>query len=347
MTYLMRCCRRGWPFVALWVFAAACRRSPAGPAGPRLYVTNEMGGDVAVVDAASHAVVSRIVVGKRPRGIRASPDGSTIYVALSGSPIGGPGVDEATLPPPDKRFDGIGVIDARQGRLVRTLPGGSDPEQFAVSRDGSRLFISNEDAGTLTVLDAAAGKILQTIKVGAEPEGADLTPDGRVVYITSEEDGTVTLIDTDSYKVLATIPLGPRPRSTAFLPDGSRAYVSAENDHAIYAIDNVKRALLQRIPLSGKTWKPMGMAASPDGRHIFVTTGRGGVLVMLDPATNTEVAAIAVGERPWGLAVSPDGKTVYTANGTSNDLSIVDVDSRTVTAKVATGNRPWGVAYVK
>jgi YVTN family beta-propeller protein len=115
---------------------AACSRAPAIPTGPRLFVTNEMGGDVAVVDLASRTVASRIPVGKRPRGIHTSADGNTVYVALSGSPMAGPGVDESKLPPADKRFDGIGVIDAKEGRLVRSLPGGSDPEEFAISADG-------------------------------------------------------------------------------------------------------------------------------------------------------------------------------------------------------------------
>src|SRR5437763_11632595 len=172
--------RSNLALLSIGLFAlSTCSRTPSAPAGPRLYVTNEMGGDVAVVDPASRAVVSRIPVGKRPRGIRPSPDGSTIYVALSGSPIGGPGMDESKLPPPDKRFDGIGVIDVRQGRLVRTLPGGSDPEQFAVTKDGKRLLISNEDAGTVTVIDTAAGTVVTTIKVGEEPEGVNLTPDDR------------------------------------------------------------------------------------------------------------------------------------------------------------------------
>jgi YVTN family beta-propeller protein len=322
--------------------AAACSRAPAVPTGPRLFVTNETGGDVAVVDLASRTVTSRIPVGKRPRGIQTSADGNTVYVALSGSPMAGPGVDESKLPPADKRFDGIGVIDAKQGRLLRTLPGGSDPEQFAVSADGSRLFISNEDAGTVTVLDVAAGKVVSTIKVGD-----NLTPDGRFIYVTSEEDGNVSVIDTASLTLAGTIPLGPRPRSTAFLPDGSRAYTSAENDHAIYVIDAVQRKLIERLPLSGPTWKPMGVATSPDGSRVFVTTGRGGALVVLDAKTNKEIAVIPVGDRPWGLAVSPDGRTVYTANGSSNDVSFVDVESRAVTARVQTGNRPWGVALVR
>jgi YVTN family beta-propeller protein len=326
---------------------AATPASAPPPSGPRLYVSNETGGDVAVVDIASRSVTARIQVGKRPRGVRVSPDGSTVYVALSGSPIAGPGVDESTLPPADKRFDGIGVIDVREGKLLRTLPSGSDPETFAITRDGKRMFISNEDAGTVTVLDIAAGKVIGTIKVGGEPEGVDLTPDGRYVYVTSEEDGNVAVIDTDTLAVAATIPVGPRPRSTGFLPDGSRAYVSAENDGSVYIIDNVKRALLRKLPLSGTGMKPMGVDASPDGKFVFVTTGRGRTLVILDAATGKEVGSVDVGDRPWGLAVAPDGRTVFTANGPSNDVSFVDVERRAVTARVPTGDRPWGVAVVR
>jgi YVTN family beta-propeller protein len=61
---------------------------PADPALPtpagRLYVTNENSGDLSVIDTATGRLIRRIVLGKRPRGIKASPDGSTLYIALSG-----------------------------------------------------------------------------------------------------------------------------------------------------------------------------------------------------------------------------------------------------------------------
>jgi YVTN family beta-propeller protein len=90
----------------------------------------------------------------------------------------------------------------------------------------------------------------------------------------------------------------------------------------------------------------MGMVAAPDGKHIFVTTGRGKSVVIVETATNKPIASVEVGERPWGIAVSDDGSTVFTANGPSNDVSIVDVASRTVKAKVTVGDRPWGVVFV-
>src|SRR5262245_20887199 len=168
--------------VAIVAFLVGCGRQPVMPAasGPRLFVSNEIGGTVSVIDIGTRKVVYTIDVGKRPRGIHSSADGRTVYVALSGSPIGGPNVDESKLPPPDRRFDGIGVIDAATGTLAKVLPSGPDPEQFDISKDGTRLFIANEDAGQATVLDIGSGQIVKQITVGGEPEGVNLSPDGQI-----------------------------------------------------------------------------------------------------------------------------------------------------------------------
>ena len=44
----------------------------AAPAGERLYVSDETGGNVVIVDPQAGQVVARIPVGKRPRGIQLS-----------------------------------------------------------------------------------------------------------------------------------------------------------------------------------------------------------------------------------------------------------------------------------
>src|SRR6202042_801277 len=118
---------------------------PVETSEPRLYVTNEVGGDMTVIDSGNYNVLATVPLGKRPRGIHASPDHKTIYVALSGSPIGGPNVDESTLPPADHSFDGIGVFDVATLKLVKVMKAGNDPENFDVSHDGTQLYISNED----------------------------------------------------------------------------------------------------------------------------------------------------------------------------------------------------------
>jgi YVTN family beta-propeller protein len=124
--------------------------------GVRLFVTNEMSGDLSEIDAATGTVARTAPLGKRPRGIRISPDQQSLYVALSGSPNAGPGVDPATLPPPDRSADGIGEVDAATLRIKRIIQAGADPEQLDISPDGTRLYGGSSSSAS-TARDAMAG----------------------------------------------------------------------------------------------------------------------------------------------------------------------------------------------
>ncbi len=321
--------------------------APQRPVGPLVYVTNEGSGNLSIIDALSQEVVTTVQLGKRPRGIRMTPDGKLLYIALSGSPPAPPGVDPKTLPPPDRSADGIGEVDTVTNRLVRIIHAGVDPEDLDISIDGSRIYVANEEHAQLSVVDVKSASIVATVPIGEEPEGVTIRPDGRIVYVTCEGDNAVFAIDTGTNKVLRRIEVGPRPRAVGFLPDGSRAYVSLENNGSVAVIDGLKHELVQTIELNGEGAtprpRPMGIAVRPDGSMVYVTTGSFGSLFLVDPVRNEAVASIAVGQRPWGLALTPDGRTVYTANGPSNDVSVVDVVTRQVIKKIRVGDRPWGV----
>ncbi len=326
-----------------------CSKPLHNPASTyRVYVTSEISGDLSIVDPASFTVISTVHLGKRPRGIHPSPDGRAIYIALSGSPPEGPGVDESTLPPPDKSADGIGVYDVAQDKLVRVMQGGSDPENFAVSHDGKTLYVSNEDASGISFVDVAQGKVTATIHTGDEPEGVAVTPGGKLIYSTSEDEGTLSVIDAEARKLLKTFKIGRRPRNIVFMPDGKHGYANAENDGAVDLFDAVTNEKQQAIQLGqpGQI-KPMGLALSLDASKLYVTTGRAGKLFVVDTATNQPAASLDVGKRPWGLALSPDGKAIFTANGPSNDITVIDAATQTVTRKITVPGGPWGVLTLK
>jgi YVTN family beta-propeller protein len=309
--------------------------------GYRVFISNEASGDLTIIDPDRMEALETVPLGKRARGIHASPDGKLIFVALTGSPFAPPGVDESTLPPPDKSADGIGIFDIAQNKVLRKAPGGSDPEQFAVGKDGT-LYVSNEDASGVSFVNPMQGTISTTIRTGEEPEGVTLSPDGKFVYVTSENNGTVTVVDVAAAKAVKTITVGRRPRSVSFLPDGSRAYVANENGGSLTVIDTAKLEAIHDIP-TGEGTKPMGQAMSRDGSRLYVSTGRGKKVIVLEPSTEKILASFEVGDRPWGVALSPDEKLLFTANGPSNDVSVVDVATHTVTKKIKVGERPWGV----
>ena len=327
--------------------------------GYQIFVSNEHSGTVTVINGTDFTVTDTITVGKRPRGIHASPDGKTVYIALSGTPIEPPPKLDANGNPifekghddddaeakSDKAADGMGIIDAVQKKFLRKIPVGSDPEQFALSKDGTRIYISNEDVRTATILDATTGKIVTFTPVSQEPEGVGVRPDGKIFYVTCETAGDVFAIGAETGKVVGQVVVHPRPRSIDFLPDGSRAFVPSESVGELNVIDSVNQTLLKVITLP-KGSRPQCVKVSPDGKKVYASTGRGGTVVVVDANTYEVLDTIKVGTRPWGITLSPDGKYLFSANGPSDDVSVVDLATDKEITRIKSPGSPWGVVVV-
>jgi YVTN family beta-propeller protein len=327
----------------------------------QVYVSNERSGDVTVIDGSDHKVLATIPVGKRPRGIHAGPDGKTVYVALSGTPIAAPPQLDSHGNPifqkrkdddddddvkSDKSADAIGVLDVAQRKLTGKILAGSDPEEFALSKDGKQLYVSNEDVKTASVIDIATGKVQHIVLVGQEPEGVATLPDGKHFYVTCESGGDIFVIDTVNFKPVAQFKVEPRPRSAAFLSTGGIGFIPSESVGKLNVIDTVHSVVSKVIELPEGS-RPMSVKLSPDEKTLYVSNGRGGTISVIDTHTYALLNTIKVGTRPWGIAVSPDGKILYSANGPSNDVSVVDLAANKEVARVKAGTSPWSVAIVQ
>jgi YVTN family beta-propeller protein len=326
----------------------------------QVYVSNERSGDVTVIDGGDFHVVATIPVGKRPRGIHASPDGKTIYVALSGLPIQPPPKLDAHGNPilkhggddddddeakADKSADGIGVVDVASGKLKGKISVGSDPEEFDLSKDGSRLYVSNEDVKSASVLNIATGHVEHIIPVGVEPEGVSTSPDGKSFYVTCEAGGEIFVIDTTRYVSTAQFKVALRPRSVAFVPGSSTGFIPSESVGQLNVIDTANPRVLKVIDLPPGS-RPMRVKVSHDGRRLYVSNGRAGTISVFDTHTFELLNTIKVGARPWGIEFSPDGRLLFSANGPSNDVSVVDLQTNKEVARVKAGGSPWGITVI-
>jgi YVTN family beta-propeller protein len=298
-----------------------------------------------VLDTKTSTVVETLAIGKRPRGLKLNADGSRLFVAVSGLPKCPPSVpdEECAKLERDLQADGIAVVDTATHKILKVLHAGSDPEQFALSRDGKRLFVANEDAATMSVVDVATGAVTQRVPVGREPEGVAVTPDGRWVLITNESDNSVSIIDTGTLKIVKSVQVGKRPRDIAFTPDGHAGYVTGEFDASVYRMSVPQGAPVERVLELRKEARPMGIVLDPKSRRLYVSTGRGGTVAVIDSVSNKLVSEVQVGTRPWGIALSQDGRWLYTANGPSDDVSVVDTSTLRVVRHIRAGRSPWGV----
>jgi YVTN family beta-propeller protein len=90
----------------------------------------------------------------------------------------------------------------------------------------------------------------------------------------------------------------------------------------------------------------MGTLWDARRRRLYVSTGRAGAVVLVDPEAGRVLKTIAVGKRPWGMGISPDARRLFVANGPSDDVSVIDLDEDKEVQRIKAGSGPWGIAIV-
>lgn len=309
---------------------AGCHR--ATPRVGTIYVSDEAANVIHVIDA-KLSEVTRIAVGRRPRGIVFSPDRHLLYVAIGN----------------DNRID---VVDLDHDRRVASLPSGPDPETIALSPDGKRIYVANEDDNLLSIVDVAARKLVGGVAVGGEPEGTAVSRDGKLVIQASETASIAHVIDATTEKVIDNLIVDTRPRYVAFTPDGGQFWVSSEVRATVSVFDTASRRRLGKIDFEAllpgqrspdEKLQAVAIAFSRAGDRAFVALGRGKLVAEVNPHTLALVRTFPVGWRAWNLALSPDEHHLYTANGLSGDVTAVDLVRNRAVGRVDVGGRPWGV----
>lgn len=93
------------------------------------------------------------------------------------------------------------------------------------------------------------------------------------------------------------------------------------------------------MPIRGHArWAALALAlvlllpAAANAQNAYITNLNDNTVSVIDTATNTVTATIAVGKAPYGVAVTPDGTKTYVTNSSdsSNGVSVIDTASNTV-----------------
>ena len=292
----------------------------------------------------------------------------SIPIALNGVPIG---TSFLTITPDGKRLYGLNSFGNRDLRLlevdipsksvVAAIPLGKSGNLFdiAITPDGTQIYVPIGNIGSgapisgspprVEVVDTVTNTVTSTILVGPNfgnnrfgPTVPAMTPDGSRVYVTHHGASVVRVIDTLTNTLVANVPTGlllSELIGIAITPDGTRAYAAHRGNQLTYVIDVDPTSLtfnsiITTVPRSfGGSFSTTGVAASPDGKHIYVTQTDASLVSVIDvdptsPTFHTEVGTIATSSSRLvaGLVVSLDNRFVLAASQNTNEIVILDTD---------------------
>jgi YVTN family beta-propeller protein len=172
------------------------------------------------------------------------------------------------------------VFDTNSGKLITRIPVEISPYQLVLSKDGSRLFVSNWSSKSVSVIDTASNKVIATIGVGANPNDMVLSADGRL-FVACSNDNTVHVIDTRSLRVLERLsttlsplaPEGSTPNALAIDPVRKLLFVANADNNAVAVMDIHSRARTAVAGFIPTGWYPSALAVTGGQLYVGATKG--------------------------------------------------------------------------
>ncbi len=273
--------------------------------GERVYVANQAGASVSVVDAASGEVLRTVDLtelgfdaNSRPHHTAVDPDGRHWYVSLIGGghvlrftaandPAGRAAFETPGLlavdPASDLLYVGrsmmavnppqrIGAIDRRSMSLEEIDVFFPRPHALVVDARRNRVVAASLVENRMALLDAASDDI---DLVGVEGPTHTfvqfaLSPDARYLVATAQLTGKLLVFDAQDARLIHELDVGTQPWHPVFSPDGRRVYFGAKDDDAVVVVDAETWTVAKRITAPGIA-EPHGSAVTADGRHLFVS----------------------------------------------------------------------------
>ena len=263
--------------------------------GANLYVANLDTGDISVIETAGLKEVKRLEAGRAPFGMALSSDGRFLYVS---NQLSSP-VPFRTAPAAE-----LTVIDTARRMVVgrRQLAGAAIAQNLAVSPDNRFVIVALEIPKNLLPETQVHQGWMATHGFAIAEAG----PEGRVAYLLLDE---ANLYYADPFGV-------------AFSRDGSRLYISSSgvntvsvlNADSIYRLlqagegkiginDDTLRKYARNLGISAEYVQariatennPKGVAASPDGRWVYVANRLSDSIQVIDCEKQWITASIQLG----------------------------------------------------
>jgi YVTN family beta-propeller protein len=196
----------------------------------RLFVSMPASNKVAVVDTNTWKVLANVETGARPVRVALQPDEKYLWV----------GTDDGTE-------SGVTVIDAATFKQVARVPTGAGHHELALSDDNRFAYVTNRDAGTLSVIGVRDFSRVGEVKTGQKAVAVAVSPLSKFVYVSDEAGGQIAVIDGPKAKLLTQIRAGAGLGAVRFALGGRYGFAANPAAGVVYVFDTSTNGLLHTL----------------------------------------------------------------------------------------------------
>ena len=226
------------------------------PGGREALATTEASQHLLRIDVARGKIVAEIALGAgKGHMVAVAGDGKSAYVTK---------VDRGT----------VSRIDLLGNRKTDEVDAGKGAEGVAVRPGGGEVWVTNREAGTVTVHQPQTLAILRTLPSPGFPIRVAFTADGRQALVSNARAATLSVFDAQRKRPLATVALSREGKE-------------------------------YRDTMPGRAALPIGGVADPARPRVYVAISGGDEIAVIDRASWKPVAYWKTGREPDAVAVAP------------------------------------------
>ena len=266
-----------------------------------------------------------------PQAVAVTPDGKLAIVAAPTR------YDYAAKKELFDFFLQIVDIEASPPKLIGKVYVGDHPNGLAINREGTLLLAASHD-GAVKVLSIEGKKVslIDHVKVGERRlSGISFTHDGKAAIVALRDENGAAVLSVDGTTVKLTnerLSTGVNPYAVDVSSDGRWAIIGNTgaagrivDDADVVTLVDVSRRPFRAVQQISVPATPEGVAISPDGRWIVVSSMAGTNLLATNPGRQkigklglyeikdgwaAKVNEVPGGEAAQGVVFSQDGKQI-------------------------------------
>jgi YVTN family beta-propeller protein len=229
-----------------------------GPVNPnlpyeRLKVTDCVTGN------SSEQTAIKIPTEKTPKVIKVTPDAKYALVA-------------------NWHSSSVSIVDVQTYQTIKNIRLGGKtwykPRGIAISSDSLKAYVANMRGGTISVIDLTTLEVIDDIPVTPNPRHIVLSKDQHTLYISDNIYGKIIAFDLIAKKKIKEVFIGKYARTIALSPDEKYVFGVSHDEGKLVVVDTSSFNIISKkdIPY------PMGLAVTPDGKQLWVTSYQMGMI---------------------------------------------------------------------
>ncbi len=243
----------------------------------------------------------------------------------------------------------ISVIDPLLGfggsKLITLVFLKSPGEDWVLTADRSKLFVSMPASNQVAVVDTATWKVVSEIDAGIRPTRLALQPDEKYLWVANDQElgpGGVTVVDTTTLKVAKTILTGAGTHGIAFGSDDRFAFVTNSNDGTLSVVDVRQLRKFKDVKIGPPASAPVFSTLS---KALYVVNEASGHVLSIDADSHKLLGKILLKPGITNVRFAPGGRWGFVTNASHSLVHIFDASTGRVVHEERVGETPDQIAF--